>query len=51
VLSAYYLVAYGALSVPAILAGVTVSYITLESTFEIFGCIVAAIGLLVAFQA
>src|SRR5262249_8673307 len=51
VLSAYYIVAYGALSVPAILAGVTVSYITLESTFEIIGSIVAALGLLVAFEA
>jgi MFS family permease len=51
VLSAFYVVAYGALSVPAILAGVTVSYITLQSTFEVFGSIVAAIGLFVAFEA
>ena len=51
VLSAFYVVAYAALSLPAILAGVAVSYITLQSTFEIFGGIAAAIGLLVAFLA
>jgi MFS family permease len=51
VLSAYYLVAYAALSVPAILAGIAVSHITLQSTFEIFGSIVAAIALLVAVEA
>jgi MFS family permease len=50
VLSAYYVVAYGALSAPAILAGIAVSYITLASTFELFGSVVAAIGVLVAFQ-
>jgi hypothetical protein len=37
--------------VPAILAGVAVTYITLQSTFEIFATIAAAIGLLVAFLA
>ena len=42
---------YGAVSVPAILAGVSASYITLTSTFEIFGSIVAAIGLVVGFKA
>ena len=51
VLSAFFVVAYGSLSVPAILAGVAVSYITLTATFEIFGSIVAAIGLVVAFLA
>jgi MFS family permease len=51
VLSAFYIVAYGSLSVPAILAGVVVSYISLESTFEIFGSVVAALGLGVAVQA
>jgi MFS family permease len=51
VLSAYYVVAYGALSVPAILAGLAVSYVTLEATFEVFGSVVAAIGLVVAFLA
>jgi hypothetical protein len=51
VLSAYYVVAYGVLSVPAILAGITASYITLASTFEIVGSIVAAIGPLAAVEA
>jgi MFS family permease len=51
VMSAFYVVAYGSLSVPAILAGVAVSEISLESTFEIFGSVVAAVGLYVAFEA
>jgi MFS family permease len=51
VVSAFYIVAYGALSVPAILAGVVASYVSLESTFEIFGSVVAALGLVVAVQA
>ena len=50
-MSAFYVAAYASLSVPAILAGVVVSYISLESTFEIFGSVVAAIGLVVAFEA
>jgi MFS family permease len=51
VMAAVYVVGYGALSVPAILAGVAVTYISLQSTFEIFGSVVAAIGLAVAFEA
>jgi MFS family permease len=51
VLSAFYVVAYASLSVPAILAGVVVSSISLESTFEIFGSVVAVLGLVVALQA
>jgi MFS family permease len=51
VLSAFYVVAYGALSVPAILAGVVVSYLSLQATFEIFGSVVAGIGLVVALEA
>jgi MFS family permease len=51
VMSAFYVVAYGSLSVPAILAGVVVSYISLQATFELFGSVVAAIGLLVALEA
>jgi hypothetical protein len=31
---AFYVVAYGSLSVPAILAGVLVTHISLQSTFE-----------------
>lgn len=51
VLSAFYVVAYGSISVPAILAGVVVSYISLESTFEIFGSVVAVLALVVALEA
>jgi predicted MFS family arabinose efflux permease len=51
VTSAFYVVAYGSLSIPAVLAGVAVSSISLDSTFEIFGAVVAAIALVVAFQA
>jgi MFS family permease len=51
VLSAFYVVAYAALSIPAVLAGITVSHISLDTTFEIFGSVVAAIALVVAFEA
>jgi len=51
VLSAFFVVAYASLSIPAILAGVVVSYIPLESTFEIFGSVVAVLALVVAFEA
>jgi MFS family permease len=51
VLSAFYVVAYGSLSVPAVLAGVVVTYVSLQSTFEIFGSVVVAIALGVAFEA
>jgi MFS family permease len=51
VMSAFYVAAYASLSVPAIIAGVAVSHISLQSTFEIFGSGVAAIGLVVAFEA
>ena len=51
VMSAFYLVAYGALSLPAVLAGVLVTPLGLEPTFEVFGGAVAALALLVAFEA
>ena len=51
VLSAFYVVAYASLSVPAVLAGIVVTYISLPATFEIFGTVVAAIALVVAFEA
>jgi MFS family permease len=51
VLAAFFVVAYGSLSVPAVLAGVLVTHISLQSTFEIFGTAVAAIALLVALRA
>jgi len=51
VMASFYLVGYGSLSVPAILAGVTVSYVSLETTFEIFGSVVAVIAIAVAVEA
>lgn len=51
VMSAFYVVAYAALSLPAILAGVLVTPLGLESTFEIFGSVIAALALAVAFEA
>ena len=51
VMSAFYVAAYGSLSVPAVLAGVVVTYVSLQSTFEIFGSVVVAIALAVAFEA
>jgi MFS family permease len=51
VMAAFFVVAYGSLSVPAVLAGVLVTHISLQSTFEIFGTAVAALALLVALQA
>ena len=51
VLSAFYVVAYGALSVPAVLAGVVVTRISLDRTFEVFGTAAAAIALVVAVEA
>ncbi len=50
-MSAFYVTAYASLSVPAVLAGVVVTHISLQSTFEIFGSVVAAIALLVASEA
>jgi predicted MFS family arabinose efflux permease len=51
VMSAFYIVAYASLSVPAIIAGVVVGHLGLPSTFEIFGSIVAGSALIVAFEA
>jgi predicted MFS family arabinose efflux permease len=51
VMSAFYVVAYLAISLPAILAGVLVTPLGLESTFEIFGSVIAALALAVAFEA
>jgi protein-S-isoprenylcysteine O-methyltransferase Ste14 len=50
-MAAFYVVAYASLSVPAVLAGILVTHISLQSTFEIFGAIVAGIALVVAFEA
>jgi predicted MFS family arabinose efflux permease len=51
VMSAFYVVAYGSLSLPAILAGVLVTPLGLNTTFEVFGVAVAALALVVAFEA
>jgi predicted MFS family arabinose efflux permease len=51
VLSAFYVVAYASLSVPAVLAGLVVTHLGLDRTFEVFGSVVAAIALVVAFEA
>jgi MFS family permease len=51
VMSAYYVVAYGAISVPAVLAGVLVTPLGLITTFEVFGSVVAALGVGVAAEA
>ena len=51
VMSAFFVVAYTALSLPAVLAGLAVTPLGLESTFEIFGTLVAALALVVALQA
>ena len=50
-MSAFYVVAYASLSVPAVLAGLVVTHLGLTSTFEIFGSVVAGIALVVAFEA
>jgi predicted MFS family arabinose efflux permease len=51
VMSAFYVVAYMSISVPAVIAGFVVTPLGLESTFEIFGSVVAALALLVALEA
>jgi hypothetical protein len=51
VMSAFYSAAYASLSVPAVLAAVVVTYISLTATFEIFGTVVALIALVVAAEA
>ena len=52
VMSAFYIVAYAAISVPAILAGVARRARSgLQSTFEVFGSVIAALALVVAFEA
>jgi MFS family permease len=51
VMSAFYVVAYLSLSVPAVLAGVGVTPLGLESTFEILGSVAATLALVVAVEA
>ena len=51
VMSAFFIAAYAALSIPAVLAGFASGPLGLNSTFEILGSAVAAVALLVAVQA
>jgi MFS family permease len=51
VMSAFYIVAYLSISLPAVLAGVLVTPLGLEPTFEMFGSVIAGIALLLAFEA
>jgi predicted MFS family arabinose efflux permease len=51
VMSAFYVVAYASLSLPAIAAGVVVTPLGLEPTFELFGSVIAALALVVAGEA
>ena len=51
VMSAFYIVAYASLSVPAVLAGLVTLQIGLQPTFVFFGTFVAFIALLVAYEA
>ena len=51
VLSAFYVVAYAALSLPAIAGGVVVGSLGLRPTFAVFGSAAAALALVAAFQA
>jgi MFS family permease len=51
VMSAFYVVAYASISVPAILAGVLDTPLGLRATFEIFGSTIAGVALMVAFLA
>jgi len=51
VMAAFYVVAYASLSLPAVIAGLVVTHLGLDTTFEIFGSIVAGIALIAAVEA
>jgi len=51
VMSAFYVVAYLSISLPTVLAGVLVTPLGLEATFEIFGSVLAGVALILAFEA
>jgi hypothetical protein len=51
VMSAFFLVAYSALSIPAVLAGLAATSLSLSATFAIFGAAVATLALAAAVQA
>lgn len=50
VMSAFYVVAYTSLSIPAVIAGVVVNHLGLDATFETFGSATAGIALIMAFE-
>jgi MFS family permease len=50
-MSAFYLVAYGSLSIPAVIAGFVVEPLGVQETFEIFGSAIILIALLVTAEA
>jgi hypothetical protein len=50
-MSAFYIVAYLSISLPAIAAGFAVTPLGLRPTFEIFGSVIAGLALVVAFEA
>lgn len=50
VMSAFYIVAYSSLSIPAVVAGIVVTHLGLVQTFEIFGSVIAATALVVAVE-
>jgi hypothetical protein len=50
-MSAFYIVAFASLSLPAVPAGIVVTHLGLQSTFETFGGVVSVIALIVAFEA
>lgn len=50
VMSAFYVVAYTSLSIPAVIAGVVVTHLGLDVTFETFGSSCAGIALIMAFE-
>jgi MFS family permease len=50
-MSAFYLVAYGSLSVPAVIAGFLVEPLGVETAFEIFGSAIILVALLVTAEA
>jgi hypothetical protein len=50
-MSAFYIVGYLSISLPAVLAGVLVTPLGLEATFEIFASVLAGVALILAFEA
>lgn len=51
VMSAFYVVAYASLAVPAIVAGFVVTHISLDDTFRIFGSLVVVLAAIVSVMA